>query len=105
VRIIKLIPDVDFDVLRKDNPFEIDEEKIRLSFTHKHGYVMYAAGLFEDDEDMLMCLGSEDCKHWRWACYDGFRDFENGWYDLVGKPHLKPKVPANIGDIGRVEYT
>ena len=102
MRIIKLIPDVDFYVLRKDNPFEIDEEKMRFSFERKHGYVMYAAGLCEDDEDALMCWGSEDCKHWRCACYVGFRDFQNGWYDLVGKPHLKPKVPT---DIGRVEYT
>jgi len=102
MRVIKLIPDVDFAVLAKEDPFEIDEEEMAFRFIPKHGYVMYAAGLYEDDEDALMCLGSEDCKHWGWACYDGFRDFQNGWYDLVGKPHLKPKVPA---DIGRVEYT
>lgn len=81
IRIIKIIRDVDFSILN-DN----DENDNIIKFEDKHGTVYYVAGLIEDDEDSLMCLGCEDGeKDLRFAFYDGFKEFKDGWNRLLGR--------------------
>ena len=81
IRIIKIIRDTDFSILN-DN----DENYNIIKFDDKHGTVYYVAGLIEDDEDALMCVGCVDGeKETRIAFHDGFKDFKEGWDKLLGR--------------------
>ena len=57
-RIIKIIRDVDFSVLKSG---EIDNHDMcKLMFEPKHGTVVYVAGMVENNEDDLLCMGAEE---------------------------------------------
>ena len=81
MRIIKTIKNVDFSVL---GDWDVYGEDIGMKFEPKHGTVIYAAGIYEDDEDALMCLGAEDgSNEFRVAFYEPFRAFNIMWNELM----------------------
>lgn len=86
-RVIKVIRDVDFMEWpeAEEDSFIDKNDNIVIHFHKKHGTVIYLAGMFEDEDD-LVCMGSEDGKNFRIAVYKPFLEFEKGWYLLNGKP-------------------
>ena len=82
MNIIRLFEDVDFSVLGDETG--VDDENITFHFEPRHGTVAYMTGLFEDP-DVLACMGSEDGKTFQFAFIKEFREFEKGWYRLIGR--------------------
>lgn len=80
VRVYYMEDDTDFSVIGGFVKTDDGDDAVKL--LQKHGTVIYAAGLFDDDPDRLMCLGKEDgSEEYRIAFHGGFKAFcEN--YDI-----------------------
>lgn len=84
-RIIKAIEDVDFGVV---GDYDITYGECKFKCNQKHGTVIYVAGLVEENENILMCLGAEkgkDKEHldFQIALYPPFLEFDKKWRDLM----------------------
>lgn len=90
-RIIKLIEDTDFH--RWENGTITEQDEIAVRFIPEHGTVIYVAGVFEDDDDALICMGAKEGEtEFRVAVHDGFRAFEKAWYRLNGRMDLLGQI-------------
>ncbi|MBQ2392085.1 MAG: hypothetical protein II306_10030 [Clostridia bacterium] len=90
-RVIKIIRDVDFSIL-KDGEID-DNDMVKMMFEPKHGTVIYIAGMFEDNEDCLLCMGAEDgSTKFKVAYYEHFREFQKEWYRITGNAELLSEI-------------
>ena len=95
-RVIKIIRDVDFSIL-KDGEID-DNDMVKMMFEPKHGTVIYIAGMFEDNEDALLCMGAEDgSTEFKVAFYRHFREFEKEWYRITGNAELLSDIRSGKG--------
>lgn len=70
---------------------EIDGDDIcRIRFSEpQHGTVMYVAGLVEGEDDAVVALGAAaGSDEYHIVYHDGFKEFEKGWYALIGREDL-----------------
>lgn len=90
-RVIKIIRDVDFSVLKSG---EIDNHDMcKLMFEPKHGTVIYVAGMVENNEDDLLCMGAEEgSTEFKIAYYEHFRKFQKDWYRITGNVNLLSEI-------------
>lgn len=90
-RIIKIIRDVDFSVLKNG---EIDNhDMVTMMFEPKHGTIIYVAGMFKDNEDALFCMGAEEgSTEFKMAFYEHFREFQKDWYRITGNINLLSEI-------------
>ena len=99
-RVIKVIRDVDFMEWpeAEEDSFIDKNDNIVIHFHEKHGTVIYLAGMCEDEDD-LVCMGSEDGKNFRIAAYNwqGLCDGEKEqaackWYKHMTNDWLKQEA-------------
>ena len=82
-RIIKVIENVDFAVI---GDYDVTYEECKVKCEQKHGTIIYVAGLVEENENTLMCLGAETGKEqldFQVALYPPFLEFDKKWRDLM----------------------
>lgn len=83
MKIIRKFEDVDFMELQREL---LDNT---LKFEPSHGTVVYVDEILEDDPDTLWCVGAEPgSNEYRIVFHKGFRDFQRGWYTLIGRNDL-----------------
>lgn len=82
MRVIKIIRDTEFapfiNIARTgDDTYSLPTKAVK-------GTVIYVAGIIEEDEDALMCLGAvENSYEYSIAFHKGFKTFEEGWNKLI----------------------
>lgn len=82
-RIIKVIEDVDFSTI---GDYDITYGECKVKCEQKHGTIIYVAGLVEENENILMCLGAEPNEeklNFQVALYSPFLEFDKKWRDLM----------------------
>lgn len=82
-RIIKVIEDADFSTI---GDYDITYGECKVKCEQKHGTIIYVAGLVEENENVLMCLGAESNEEkliFQVALYPPFLEFDKKWRDLM----------------------
>lgn len=106
MKIIRKFEDVDFmelprELLDKTIKEPVENDNIAITFRPSHGTVCYVDEIQEDDPDTLWCFGAEpESNEYRIAFHKGFRDFQRGWYTLIGRNDLVQEL-NKCDDIAR----